>query len=537
MPQPAPHDLLQSALTHHRAGRLRPAEEVYRQILKDDPDHPEALHGVGLLAMQSSRPDLAAAYLARAAMLAPNVAVYHHNLGEAWMLAGDLNQAVACLRRAAALDPSRHESHAVLGVALAHLQRFNDAADSLDRAVRQGADQPEIHQHLANALLQLNRFPEAETHARRATDRAPASAESWQTLGEAIGHQNRPDDAIACFQKAAALKPDFALPHFSTGRAFADRGRPDEAIASFREALRLRPDFPEAMSHLGSVLLQRNPDEGIDVLRKAVQLRPTHVDTHVELARGLELVRRYDQAADVFETILKLLPDNPNVKFHVAALRGKGAPSAPPPELVAALFNRHADTFDHHLTENLHYRAPQLLHEAVRSALPPTASNLDVMDLGCGTGLCAPLFRPLAKSLTGIDLSHAMVAKARDRNLYDRLEVADAVAALRAAPCAYDLIVAGDVLCYIGDLTDVFRAAASALRPAGLFAFSVELDNSPPASTPGYRLHPTRRYSHADPYLRQSATAAGFQIQTFQPKVLRREGDKEVTGLIAVLTK
>jgi predicted TPR repeat methyltransferase len=523
-------------MNHHRAGRLRPAEEAYRQLLLSNPDHPEALHGVGLLAMQSSRPDLAAAYLARAAMLAPNVAIFQHNLGEAWMLAGDLNQSVACLRNAVRLDASRPEAHAILGVALSHLQKFTESAASLEHAIRIGADRPEIHQHLANALLQLNRVPEAEAHARKSIERAPNSPESWQTLGEALGNLRRTDEALAAFNRALSLKPGFALPHYSIGQALANIGRIDEAITSMREAIRLRPDFPEALSNLGSLLLQRNPDEGIDLLRKAVSLRPTKVDTMVELARGLELVRRFEEAAEVFESIQKLLPDNPNVKFHIAALRGQNAPSAPPLGMVAALFNRHADTFDQHLTENLQYRAPQLIHKAVRSALGPEARNLDVMDLGCGTGLCAPLFRPLAKTLTGIDLSEAMVEKAVQRKLYDRLEVTDAVSSLRAAPGAFDLIVAGDVLCYFGDLTDVLRAVFSSLRPGGHFAFSVELDISPDL-TPSYRLHPSRRYSHTEAYIRQSVQDEGFQIQSLAAETLRREGDKGVTGLIAVLRK
>src|SRR5579871_4296976 len=158
MAQASHEQLIGTAQTHHRAGRLRQAEVAYREVLLGNPDHPEALHGVGLLAMQSSRPDLGAAYLARAAMVAPAVAVYQHNLGEAWMLAGDLNQAIACLRRAVWIDAGRPETHAVLGVALSHLQRFGEAAEALQKSIQLGADRPEIHQHLANALLQVKRF-------------------------------------------------------------------------------------------------------------------------------------------------------------------------------------------------------------------------------------------------------------------------------------------------------------------------------------------------------------------------------------------
>jgi predicted TPR repeat methyltransferase len=530
-PEASTPALLRAAAFHHRAGRLREAEEIYRRILRADPDHGEALHGVGLLALQVGRAEVAAAYLGRAAQVSPKSAVFQYNQGEAWMLAGEHNQAAACFRRATKLDPARPEPHAALGVALGHMQRFREAADALQKSLSLGMQRPEAFQHLGNALLQLNRFAEAETIARRAVEGAPNSAESWQTLGESLGNLKRPDEAAECFRRAIALKPDFALPHYALGMTLGNLDRVDEAIDSLRTALRLRPEFPEALSTLGTMLIgKRQLDEAIEILRKAAQLRPSHLDTHIELARALELARRYPEAVDTFKEILKLSPGNANVEFHIAALSGKDAPSAPPASLVTTLFERHAETFDEHLLGKLEYRVPRLLHEAVVAA--GAGANLDVLDLGCGTGLCGVLLRPMARKMIGIDLSPAMLVKARERNIYDGLEVADVTATLRASRSRYDLLVAGDVLCYIGDLSEVIAAAAGSLRSGGLFAFSVEVH-----AGPGWLLRPTRRYAHAPGYIRQATAAVGFEAVLFQETILRKEAGNDVSGLIVVLRK
>jgi predicted TPR repeat methyltransferase len=521
---------LQTAAAHHRAGRLREAEEIYRRVLRENPDQPDALHGVGLLALQVGKAELAAAFLGRAAQVAPQIAIYQYNQGEAFMLLGEHTQAAACFRRAAALDPARPEPAAALGIALGRMQLFADATTWLQKVVGMGLDRPEVYQHLGNALVQLGQFAEAERYARMAVEKAPQSAESWQTLGEAAASQSRTDEAIECFRRAIAIKPDFALAHYTLGMTLAHLERFDEALSSVREAIRLRPDYPEALSTLGTILIgKRQLDEAIETLRKSIRLRPEHLDTHIELARAFELARRFPDAAQEFKEILRLSPDNPSVKFHIAALSGENAPAAPPPGLMTTLFDRHADSFDEHLLENLQYRVPALLQEAVVAA--GGRRDLDVLDLGCGTGLCGVLFRPMARKLIGVDLSPAMLAKARERNIYDGLEVAEVTAALRGAPSRFDLLVAGDVLCYIGDLSAVFDAASMSLRPGGLFAFSVETH-----SGTGWLLRPTRRYAHATGYVRQAANAAGFEcVSLSETAALRKEAGNDVPGLIVVL--
>ena len=116
------------------------------------------------------------------------------------------------------------------------------------------------------------------------------------------------------------------------------------------------------------------------------------------------------------------------------ALIGRGdAPGALPQAYVARLFDDYAPRFDKHLTKNLGYRAPALIAEAL-SAVASGRRFASALDLGCGTGLMGEALRGRVDRLTGVDLSAAMIAKARERGVYDELVVGDAAAMLGREP-------------------------------------------------------------------------------------------------------
>ena len=207
------------------------------------------------------------------------------------------------------------------------------------------------------------------------------------------------------------------------------------------------------------------------------------------------------------------------------------APAQVPSQSVADLFDRYAGTFDEHLRGKLGYRAPELIAAAVE-ANRTSGAGMDVLDLGCGTGLCGPLLRPMAKTLVGVDLSPGMIDKARERGVYDRLEVGDLIETLRRSPRAYDLLVAADVFVYLGDLAPTFEAAAAALRPGGLLVFTVE------AATKGdrYQLQQaSRRYAHSQGYLRRLAGMYGFETCSLTGIEARVDAGRPVSGYLAVL--
>jgi len=150
---------------------------------------------------------------------------------------------------------------------------------------------------------------------------------------------------------------------------------------------------------------------------------------------------------------------------------------------------------------------------------------MDVLDVGCGTGLAGVAFRSLAGRLHGSDLAPRMVEKARRRGVYDHLEVAELVEGIARTPTAWDLVVAADVLVYVGDLAPVMDAARVGLRPGGLFCATVEQ-----CAGDGFALGPSRRYAHSAAYIRRVATEAGLDLIVLEEAVPRWEKGRPVPG-------
>ncbi len=201
---------------------------------------------------------------------------------------------------------------------------------------------------------------------------------------------------------------------------------------------------------------------------------------------------------------------------------------------VCRLFDQHAASFDE-LTERLDYRGPSILLDAVQSVagLQPRIGSM--LDLGCGTGLGGASFRPHADWLVGVDLSPAMIAKARAKGIYDRLAVRDLQHFLHAeadAHARYHLILAADVFMYVGDLAPVTAAVAHVLTPEGLFAFTVETHPGD-----GVVLQPTLRYAHGAGYVRTVIADAGLHLLRLNHARTRTEKGVPVEGLVAVVSK
>lgn len=245
----------------------------------------------------------------------------------------------------------------------------------------------------------------------------------------------------------------------------------------------------------------------------------------------------HQEATRAFERALAADPeDRLGAGLRLARLSVGDPLRAMTPGYVRALFDDYAIRFDRHLVRSLKYRGPDLLHAAARRAcsLRMRPFRFDVaLDLGCGTGLAGEVFRPACGRLQGVDLSPAMVERARRKAIYDRLDTGDLAAWLDARPPATaDLVLAADVLVYLGDLAPVFGAAARALRPEGLFCFTVQAHDGA-----GTVLGEDLRYAHAGQDLRHLAAASGFAVASLESVSTREDRGVPVPGLLAVLAR
>jgi predicted TPR repeat methyltransferase len=215
--------------------------------------------------------------------------------------------------------------------------------------------------------------------------------------------------------------------------------------------------------------------------------------------------------------------------LRLALLGAAPLPAAPPPAYLQALFQEYAPRFDRALTEALAYRGPTLLGEALAGRRFRRA-----LDLGCGTGLLAPVLRPLAERLEGVDLSGGMLARARGRGLYDSLTAADAVQHLAAQPAAgFDLLAAADLFPYLGDLAPLLREAARVLAPGGLLAATLERHEGPS----DYDLAPTQRFRHAPDHLLRLLSGMELRCLSLEAVSIRLEAGQPVPGLVLLAEK
>lgn len=274
-------------------------------------------------------------------------------------------------------------------------------------------------------------------------------------------------------------------------------------------------------------------DAAIHSFQKALDLEPGNVSALYGLGAVYGERGQHEQAIKYFKQYLEIIPDNEQVKFHIARLEGTSLP-APPAEYVRNLFDQYAQHFDLHLVTALSYKGPELIYAAVMDVLDSKNVKMDILDLGCGTGLCATLFKELAYKLSGIDLSQKMLEVAKRRGLYDHLEVGDITAALEGLNEVHDLVLAADVFIYVGDLKRVFELCSMALKRSGLFAFTIEAAKDEMAD---YVLEPSGRYSHSKRYLNELAQSSGLEVCIIKNGVLRVDHGDPISGYVVVVRR
>jgi predicted TPR repeat methyltransferase len=277
---------------------------------------------------------------------------------------------------------------------------------------------------------------------------------------------------------------------------------------------------------------ERDWSAAADLFEQTLERAPQWAAAWLGLGEAREKLGDLDAAAQAFQATLAADPADAQGAMARLALIGRGdAPTALPQAYVARLFDEYAPRFDAHLIRNLGYRAPALIADAL-SAIAPGHRFASALDLGCGTGLMGEALRGRVGRLVGVDLSAAMITKARERGIYHALVVDDATKLMRERPRVFDLIVAADALVYIGDLAPVFAAVGTALAAEGVFAFSVETYEGD-----GFKLEPTMRFAHGRPYIEATAKKAGLRPLLIQPASTRREAGADAPGLICVFEK
>ncbi|MBT8484194.1 MAG: tetratricopeptide repeat protein [Phycisphaerales bacterium] len=407
------------------------------------------------------------------------------------------------------------------------------------RRAQSSRDEPALQTANLSAILTLavdlherGQLEPARQLYRRILRADPALVDALQMLG--LLHHGRGEHrrGLRLLRRAAELAPTRPSILSQLGECYRSLQRFDHAITCFERVVKLTPDDPDAHCNLGHAHLQAGAfAEAARCYRRVLEADLDDLEALTCLAVAAGRLGDDNAAAACYRQVLAADPDNSTAQHLLAAITGETTRRAPA-GYVRELYDQYAGSFDAHLVETLRYDVPDLLRRVVDEEVPASTRFARAADLGCGTGLAGVAIRDRVDHLTGIDLSSGMLRRAADRGIYDELIEGELVGTLGRATTPFDLLLATDVLIYLGALEDVFAAAATSLRPGGWLGFSTER-----ARSGAPVLQSNGRYAHPEIYIRSTAAGSGLDVVRIEHITVRIEQGRKVRGQIFLLRR
>lgn len=501
---------LYQALQYQQNEKVEEAIKLFQTILKAHPLQPDALHGLGVALCQKKNFTQAIPYFQKAIQAAPYVAEFHNNAGNAYKALNKVEPAFQHYKEALRLKDPYPEAHNNLGALFYRLGNYKSAIMHFQKSIRMNPTRVETHFNLANSYIQLEQWLNAVAHYEIVLKNYPTHVAALQNLGITYC-------ALKQFLKALPL---------------------------LEKCLELDPNNTDTLFHLGIIYgALAKTDAAKNCYLKILKQKPQEAQTHHNLATLYLQLSEKENALTHFKEAYRLQSTNLTAKHMIDALTGITLSAGPPYEYTQALFNQYAYNYDAHVKEPLRYQVPALLRQVIAPFAEKKQIPWKVLDLGCGTGLCAPYFADVADALTGVDFSANMLEVAKARGGYQQLFLMDALSFLTKQHQNYQLIISADVFVYFGNLKPIFGACYTALQPNGLFCFSVEqlkkteTQHPSPLSTLEFELQKTGRIAHYPRYIHTLSKLFNFKIEVEKTACIRYQEDQPIIGNIYVLRK
>lgn len=523
-------DRLKIAIQAHQEGHWQEAEKIYRDILESHPQSADVWHLLGILLAQQQQWEAARTALEKATALDPTNFSYENSLGNIFKNLRDFPRAQQHYEKALQLKPDYAIAHHNLAIIADQQGDISTAIQQYRQALTLQPAYADAHYHLANLLIKQEKVDEAMHHYQQALQQDPHHAQAHHNLGSLLVKKHDFQAAIHHFEQTLTMEPAHVEAISNIASTYLLLNQNEKALQYFLQLLTFQADA-DTYYHIGTILMQLDRhQEAIAYLQEALKKRPNHMDTLLNLGATYLKKEAYTEAARIYHQAAKLKPEDPEIHYILQALEQKETPAAAPSSYLQHLFDQYAPHFEKHL-HYLEYQAPQLVYQSAMQNLPAQPKQLTILDLGCGTGLAGALFHSVAQQLIGIDVSSKMLAIAREKNIYHELtEMTVDDALIKYRDC--DLIIAADVFTYIGDLAPIFKAAKEALKPGGLFIFTVEKTEAYP-----YILQTSARYAHHKNYLNTLAQHYGWTIKQENSVTLRQQKGQPVQGYLYCLVK
>ena len=414
--------------------------------------------------------------------------------------AGHYREAQSLYKKILKSQPQHIDANYMLGTLYAEQGELNSALKYMFVAEELAPGSQYIKNNLGNVYRMRGDYEKAEKMYNAALAIQPDMIEALNNLAIVHRRLNQTSQAISLYKNAISLSPNFVEANYNLGKSYWDEGQYEDAKACFQRVLEIEPKHALATHEMGNYYLKTGDKE---------------------------------RAIKYFEQYLSLAPgDECGARLKLSYLDAGEMPDRQPEQLVKQTYEKKARTWDANVERiDMVFLGPQHVQNTIIQQLPD-ATELTVLDIGCGTGLCGSFLKPIAKKLHGVDLSEHMLSIARGKEFYNQLMCDDIIHYLENYDDTYDLIVGSGVLIFFGDLSEMFKAVSRRLGSDGYFIFTLYKSNDA-----DIEIRDNMHFAHSENYIRTIAAQVGLTIANIEPVIHEYEHEQPQPGFIVTLKK
>jgi predicted TPR repeat methyltransferase/Flp pilus assembly protein TadD len=496
-------------------GRLQEAIQAYKKALVLDDHYAQAHSHLGLCYALLDERDLAEKHHQQAIRIETNNAEFYYNFALFHQRNSDYLQMEVFLRRALTISPDDPEIYQQLGTCMLEQKRNIEARSFFSQGLGKAPNRLDIMVNLALCAIQDDVVEEAKARLETVLEQDPHHAGALVEYAKIMRNENLFPLAQKCLEQAAESASENAEVWKELGNIYSDQNQNKASLVAYKKSLHLHYDQPDVHLYVGHLLGEQKEFQ--------------------------------DEAKKSYREAQRLDPECEQSAFMLAMMEGDDSIKRAPQGYVRDLFDAYAPTFDLHLKNVLRYQTPRYFCEMLSELHPVQKHFCRILDLGCGTGMMMEEYKEQgfgADDIRGVDLSVKMVEMAKQKDLYNQLEVKDMIAFLEVHDSLdaqkYNLICAADVFGYLGDLLLVFRHIKNILHPEGYFLFSIEewkqeewkQEKEGSLSEKKYHLHSDGRFSHEIQTIERWLHHCGLAVVQKQKRTLRLQHEQPIAGWV-----